>query len=104
MLNLDVYPLRLKQNFMAFLNQFEAEGITDIRFVRERLQMHISNTAGVIPGEKRVRVRAQAKVKVTSGIRCSEPGCNELLRYADTGSEDIVILVCPKCRFSKVVE
>ena len=98
--NLDVYNLRTKQNFMSLLNQFEAEGITDIRFVRERVQRHIE-TAGVgTPGVyKRTR-----KVRVPV-IRCSEDGCNAIMRRAVIGETDgdLKIFVCPECRFSKVV-
>ena len=100
MLNLDVYNLSMKQNFMALLNQFESEGITDIRFVRQRVQRHIDTASNIPTAVKRVRVRVTPSVVV----RCPDPKCNAILIPVNTGGEDIKILACPSCRFSKVIK
>lgn len=100
MLNLDVYNLRTKQNFMAMLTQFESEGITDVRFIRQRVQNHIEkSSAGSGPIQRVKRVR-KTRIPI---VRCPEPDCGTVMRFANTGDEDIKVLVCPKCRFSKVV-
>lgn len=89
---------------MAMLTQFESEGITDVRFIRQRVQNHIEkSSAGSGPIQKVKRVR-KTRIPV---VRCPEPDCGTVMRFANTGdediNEDIKVLVCPKCRFSKVV-
>lgn len=42
MLNFNAHKIRDLQNYLTMLNQCESEGVTDIRFVRERLQNHIN--------------------------------------------------------------
>jgi hypothetical protein len=44
MLNFSSYTGHELQNFLSMLNQCEANGVTDIRFVREKIYTHIQKT------------------------------------------------------------
>jgi ribosomal protein L44E len=70
MLNFSAYKGRDKQNFLSMLNQCEAAGVTDIRFVRQRLQESIEEQfrdelrqTGGIAKRKRERREFEREVK-----------------------------------------
>ena len=43
MLNFNAYKSKDLQNFLSLLNQFESEGVTDVRFMRQRIENHIQS-------------------------------------------------------------
>ncbi len=102
-MKLDVYRLRDIQTFIALAAQFEAEGITDVRFVRVKLSEHLRAKAGEIPRVDRRRYPATAKQPPRPDYgKC--PQCDKPLWPVDTGDNDITILGCWGCRFSKMVD
>ena len=55
------------QNMLSLMNQCESVGVTDIRFVRERLQRHIS--AGRLSDARKIN-----KFKSENIVKCKECG------------------------------
>lgn len=104
MLNFDAFSLGDIQNCLHLLNECEAEGITDIRFVRQRLASHTNiklrerktgnlnrsktggEPAGGMPPEQRLL-----------GV-C--PEC-EARQVTHTVVEGEVVATCRKCRWSQ---
>lgn len=70
MLNLDTYNNRELQNFLSMLNQCEANGVNDIRFVREKIQRRIDSSFS----ENRIGKQQVKKQNVVFDIPC--PDCN----------------------------
>jgi len=97
LMNFNVYKYKDLQHFMQILNQCEAEGITDIRFVREQLHNHLYKPQKVRP------------VKVKNNKLNTCPECNTQM-YPANGNvsgefvfiDDRRVFVCPSCRYSGV--
>jgi len=97
-LNLEAYKTGDIQTFISLLNQFEAEGVSDVRFVRQRLSRSLTRRAGTIG---RV-IRQSPPRKAPDFGTC--PDCDYPLWPVVTGDNSVKIIGCKKCRFSKVVE
>lgn len=102
MINLNVFNGKELQNMQALLNLFEGEGLTDIRFVRERIANHITNElldgrVASIPIKKLPSVKPIRDSKVT----CPKCG-KEYLRQVHN-EEGLNIVGCLACRWSKLV-
>ncbi len=98
LMNFNAYKHKDLQHFMQILNQCEAEGITDIRFVREQLHKHLYSPQKIRP--------VVSKIKNTVN-KC--PKCDKQMYPAKgNGSEEFVfidgcrVFVCPSCRYSEV--
>ena len=96
LMKLDAFGLKDLQTTNALLNLFEAEGINDIRFVREQIERHISNS------------RLEARVEYTqfkSGQRkqpvCPQCGSNRWRPNKDTNGEMYVL--CKDCQYSELL-
>lgn len=61
MVNLEVISIRDRQNFFALLVQFEANGVTDIKVIRQRLHTSIYHTShyGKIKRQKPIVLERQ---------------------------------------------
>jgi hypothetical protein len=91
MLNFNAYSTRELQNFIAMLNQCESNGVSDIRFVRERLQNHITS----IFREGRIKIIPKKEDEVCP--ECGDSGWKFVER------EGVMYHACPECRYSKEV-
>lgn len=97
MLNFSSYKYKDLQHFMQILTQCETEGVTDIRFVRDRLHKHLY---------KPQKVRKPVH-RMTPEYLC--PKCKYPM-YPAKGEkpgtfvaiEGKKIMVCGKCRYSEV--
>jgi len=98
-MKLEVYKLRDLQNFLSMLNQCESAGVTDIRFVRSRLQGHIDSRFkdNIITRNKSLK-EFKAKQK-----KC--PHCGNLLRppCPKNQVEGLDRLGCLECFYSELI-
>lgn len=95
--NLQSYSGRQLQTFIALVNQFEQNGLTDIRFVRGQIQNHINTLFVKFQKEQ----RGERREKVEYLKKC--PECkNGILEPMIIDNEHI--LICKKCRYSKLLE
>jgi len=102
MLNFNAHSGREIQSFIALITQCEAEGVTDVRFIRERLQNHIRTT------RRRTRkpVRQVAK---KSQILCQCGGNTRVLPVNNTPAtqtgnpDEIAVILCVKCSSTEYV-
>jgi len=85
-MNFMAYKLSETQNMLQMLNQCEAEGVTDVRFVRQRLHDHIS----------------AEMVKKEREYRKTVPRTQRLAQRA--GLADKTITICSSCGSAAVVE
>lgn len=104
MLKISAFKLGTIQDCMHILNECELEGITDIRFVRQRLADHIHDV-----GIESVKSMRKGKVRrQTKTIPCPECG-SPISQAVDENGEKILvdglpILACKKCRWSAVAD
>lgn len=96
MIDLSAFKGRDIQLCLHLLNLVEAEGVTDIRFVRQRLQVAIEQSLRPVAVVQKKRYRAIGPVK-----KC--PVCGMRMGPVNTGGEKIKILGCRNCRYSEVV-
>lgn len=96
MLNLNAYTNKELQHFLAMLNQSESRGVTDIRFVREKIQRHIESQYR----EQKIKVLRVKKVRKIESITC--PSCGQALMVPVLNNEGLNIIGCKKCRYSEV--
>lgn len=108
MLNLKVYNGRQLQTFLALLNQCEAEGVTDIRFVRQRISEFIANDLRKekVQYNKRISRKQQRQLKKpiinTSGPWVC-PSCHVGRLTPVKNDLGLHIMGCAKCRYSEIV-
>lgn len=119
MLSLEAYKLRDVQQFISLLNQFEAEGVSDVRFVRERLSRNLTERAGKVgrvigvPPGNRGQTQfsgsmgsnvTDRKMKEKSGLSPISCDCGRGVLVGPYRLEGLIIVRCSmKCGFSKVV-
>lgn len=96
-MNINIFNLRDLQQFLALLNEAEGAGVTDVRFLRQRIQNHIEKTANT----GRVRPMRVARQQRPSFQTC--PSCEKGLLMPVINREGLKIVGCKKCRYSKVV-
>ncbi len=84
------------QHFLAMLNTCEAEGITDIRFVRQQLQANLDKQYKV----SKIAARQHRKVQKIESVIC--PECKQSLMVPVLNNEGLKILGCKKCRYSEI--
>ena len=97
-MNFEAYSGKNIQNFMSMLNQCEIDGVYDIRFVRQRLQDHLSSRFVM----SRVRkVRHNAVSKPLSAEIC--PSCGKQTLFPAPEREGLKRVGC-KCGYSQVVK
>jgi len=94
MLNLKVYKNRELQNLIAVINQCETKGVTDIRFVREKIQNHLDI-------EFRELIQQDRKIKkVKTKELC--PSCGKGSFDKIYNEENLNLFGCKKCRYSEI--
>ena len=92
MLTFDNYSHRDLQHLMQLLNQLEAAGITDSRFVRKRLHDHLYRPQKIRPLRKKNTVHKQ----------CAS--CGSGLMVGPYVVDNLKIVRCSlKCGYSEVV-
>ena len=96
LMKLDSFGMANLQNTKALLSLFEAEGITDIRFVREQIERHISNSRLETRVEHTTFKRDQHKQPV-----CPQCGSNRWRPNQDTNGEMYVL--CKDCQYSELL-
>ena len=101
MLKLDVYRISDLQNFMSLLNQFETNGVTDVRFIRQRVQNYLN-------GKFTVRRTKEAVILKREMIKNSKiptkkcPSCNNGLLVGPYRFDGLVLYRCSrKCGYSE---
>ena len=99
MIRLNTFTLSTIQNFLQLMNEFEQNGVTDVRFVRERLEDHIRAN---MMDRRKSKTAAGRKVKLYSKSQVRCPECGNPLQSLAVDSEKI--LACPRCRWSKMAE
>ncbi len=97
MLNLDVYSGRDLQQFLSMLNQCEDVGVTDIRFIREKIQNHILK--GLL-GHK-IKVNAVKRNARKENLVC--PSCGKKTFKPTINSDGLTIFGCSECRYSSIM-
>jgi len=98
-MNLSAYNLKDIQSFIALLNQFEAEGISDVRFVRERLSRSLTKRVGTVG---RVKKRRTVQPPVPALPDC--PSCKVGRIVGPWSIDGLKIVRCSlKCGYSRVV-
>ncbi len=95
MIKFDAYSGKDLQQFMSMLNQCETNGVTEIRFVRQKIHEFI--TSGAIA--QRITFRKEKKL---SREKCPECGNGYLNPIQN--EEKLNIVGCSKCRYSKILE
>ena len=115
-MDLSVYSVAHLQNLQQMLNQFEAESITDSRFVRQRLADEVSSRTlkhkqtyvrGTTPAERAGR-RKNARHPATAAEEASFPTitcphCNTPL-VPVANPDGLRIIGCKQCRYSRILE
>lgn len=92
-MNFNAYNNKDLQHCVQLLTQCEANGITDVRFIREKLHRHIYK----IQSDKPIR----GKRRIAKKVIC--PECGGSMRPIANG-DGLNILGCGKCRYSEVVK
>jgi len=100
MLNLKSYNGKELQNFLAMLNQMEAEGITDIRFIREKLFNEVHSRS---QNDRLQIIKAKKDYKKKSKNWRQCPSCGKGFLSPVMTGEDLKVWGCPKCRYSELV-
>jgi Zn ribbon nucleic-acid-binding protein len=96
MLNLSVYKNKDLQNFIAIINQCEGKGVTEIRFVREKIQNHLDKEfMELIKDSKKIK-------KIKSKEIC--PSCKKGSFDRIYNEEGLNLFGCKKCRYSEIRE
>ncbi len=96
-LNIGNFNLKTIHRFQALLNQFESEGVTDIRFVRQQLQRVIDTQHRNNRGAMRRDITAERK------NRTSCPSCGRGWLNPIHNKDGLNLLGCSACRYSEVV-
>jgi len=96
MLKINAFSIASIQTCLHLLNECERAGVTDIRFVRERLATHIADQTVQI---KRESIQGRKRMEAAAP-KC--PDCGARLRKIEADGEKI--LACPRCRWSKIDE
>ena len=92
MLNFDAYSHKDLQHFVQMLNQCESAGVTDIRFIRQRLHAHL------YPPQK---IRPVRRKKAT--VRPSCPSCGRGVLVGPYAVDGLMIMRCSvKCGYSEI--
>lgn len=107
MLNLNHFKGKDIQNFITIINSCEKEGVTDIRFVRTKLQEYVNEVMVGNRLKKRKTIHTQKKAyihdeKVVVLETC--PSCGKGLLTPWLNKEGLNIFGCKKCRYSKIME
>lgn len=98
MLIFDAFKKSELQTFMALLSQFESSEVTDIRFVREKLQRYLDN-AFVVARADRVRYRLNTPKEMRPKL-C--PSCGKVtLLYKSKSIEGYPVNTC-KCGYTQM--
>jgi hypothetical protein len=105
MLNFNAYNPKDLQHCMQVLNECEAAGVTDIRFVREALHKQLYSS---VPRIRKLDTK-KSTIDNRRGYRC--PECTTIMHPAKgmepgtyTTVDGKLVMVCPKCRYSEVVK
>lgn len=94
MIKLGVFSRSDLQNCLQLLNEFEADGVVDIRFVRQRLYEHISAGSMV--------VKVAARKEKRSARKCPSCGRGVLLPVASI--DGLYRIGCNRCYYSELVK
>jgi len=97
-MNFKAFSLSDIQTFIALSQEMEAGGATDLRFVRQRLQDHISREMQQRRQAMSPAVRHRKRVEPIID-KCPQCGQPMTLTMAD----GLSINACKKCRYSEVV-
>jgi len=100
MLHLEVYPLKTVHHCLTIMNQMEAEGITDIRFIREKLFNEVHSRS---QNDRLQIIKAKKDYKKKSKNWRQCPSCGKGFLSPVMTGEDLKVWGCPKCRYSELV-
>lgn len=95
------YAGRDLQNTMSLLNQFEAEGVTDIRFVRQRIQGHLDERFKTAQVKKIKEVKEARATRSIKPARC--PSCGSDNWHEGKVLDGVVYDGCGDCYYSRRV-
>lgn len=99
MLNFGAYKGRDIQALISLANQFEAEGVTDIVFIRQRLEEYIASKRRI---DKPKYVSTRKHTKKPTCPECGDKwGWYESIELKEMG---ITIDLCKKCAYSRMVK
>ena len=102
--NIDTKTL---QQFMVLANVFESQGVTDLRFIRERIERNIHDRFAEINKARAAGDPATVKAArhLTSSRRKQPaplcPECGKTMTRTVIGDEEII--ACRSCRFSRYI-
>ena len=99
-INLKAHSNGKLQDFKSLLNQFEAEGISDIRFIRQRIENHLTGEfremRQMAPRKNRPK-RESVKVSPV----CPQCGSQRWRPNQDVDGEMYVL--CKDCQYSELL-
>lgn len=98
MINLEIYNGRQLQTFLSLLNQFEGDGLNDIRFIREKINNHLTDR------RKNFRINVNSH-KISYGESapiCLKCGLGRMQKVLNP--DGLNIYGCTKCRYSEITE
>jgi len=103
-INFNAYKGKDLQTFLSMLNQFESDGVSDIRFVRERIQRHIDGHFAVSRPQKVQDRRERAKMKLPPEIKAELcPSCGRMSLMPAAPLEGLQRVGCKHCGYSAVI-
>jgi len=100
MLKINNYNGRDIQTFLSLLNQLEADGVTDIRFARERIQRKLDQQRLEIKSRVMIDSRGEKALRRAAKI-C--PSCGRTRLESWPNNDGLNIKGCRVCRYSEVV-
>lgn len=93
------------QNFMALLNRFEEAKVTDIRFVRQRIQQHLDTVFNKRQQPDKVRFHK----KLNDKLKHKCPSCSKGVlvgpyQVKELDETNLTVVRCSKkCGYSEVI-
>jgi len=102
-MNLNAFELRDIYLFMTISTLFETEGITDIRFIRQRLQNHIDQYMAEMR-KASMMAKNENKISVQNKINALTkcPSCENGFLVKKI-VEGLHYEACPRCRYSRIL-
>jgi hypothetical protein len=103
-MDISAFNLRDIQTFLALLNTVEIEGVTDLRFVRQRLQERVDGKRLGMRRDGAARRRLYkdngGKDKHPALVPCPSCGLGVLVQVLN--NEGLRVVGCKVCRYSRI--
>ena len=97
-MKLDVYSGKDIQMFMALLNTCESAGVSDIRFIRQQLQLALDSRMGALKQPYSGRPKRES---IRQQPVCPQCGSNRWRPNQDTNGE--IYVLCKDCQYSELL-